>query len=480
MEFIGRENELAFLEEEYRRDHAFVVMYGRRRVGKTRLIQRFIQGKNALYFLASRESEELNRRRFAQIVAQATGMDYLAEAAFDDWRPLFQALTSAAASEKLVVVIDEFPYLAKTNPAFPSVMQSVWDETLSQANAMLILCGSSVSMMRDTVLSHESPLYGRRTAQLRLKPLAFSELRHAFPEIPYKQMASLYAITGGVPKYLEFFDPSKLENCHDSQEVAAFFEEQISRNVLSPSGFLYEEPYFLFEQEGRDPTSHLSLISVIARGNRRTSEIARMVGMKESALPAYLKTLIDLGYVEREVPFNEDAPEKSKNGLYRVSDEFMTFWFRYVQPFASDLEMGNLQPSRNALAKTFESDTVPFLFERLSRQAFARLCANGTVDFEPLRIGSYWTRTSQWELDVCAFDRESGRAFYGECKYHQRKAFSEEEYRTLVRDAQSAPLRSEAEPLLGLFSVTGFDEKILQLAKSDGNLVLIDCDERIA
>lgn len=295
---------------------------------------------------------------------------------------------------------------------------------------------------RDKVLSHDSPLYGRRTAQLRLKPLAFSELREAYPMIPYKQLASLYAITGGVPKYLDILDPAELAACANETEAALFFEEGIVRNVLSPSGFLYEEPYFLFAQEGRDPASHLSLVSVIARGSRRAAEIARTTGMKESALPVYLKTLIDLGNIEREVPSNEDAPERSKNGLYHVADEFLTFWFRYVQPFASDLEMGNVRPSLKALEKTFESDAVPFLFERLSRQAFTRLCAEGKIDFQPLRVGSYWTRTSEWELDVCAFDRDSGRAFYGECKCHKNKPFSLEEYRALVRDAASAPVSS--------------------------------------
>lgn len=480
MEFIGRKRELALLESEYRRDRAFVVVYGRRRVGKTKLIQRFIEGKNALYFLASRESEELNRRRFAQKVAETTGQGYIAEASFDDWRPLFQTLASHAADERLIIVIDELPYLVKTNSAFPSILQGIWDEILSQTNAMFILCGSSVSMMRDKVLSHDSPLYGRRTAQLRLKPLAFSELREAYPAIPYKQLVSLYAIAGGVPKYLEILDPAELAACADASEAASFFKEGIVRNALSPSGFLYEEPYFLFEQEGRDPASHLSLVSVIARGSRRAAEIARTTGMKESALPIYLKTLIDLGYIEREVPFNEDAPERSKNGLYRVADEFLTFWFRYVQPFASDLEMGNVRPSLNALEKTFESDTVPFLFERLSRQAFMRLCADGEIGFQPLRVGSYWTRTAQWELDVCAFDRESGRAFYGECKYHKSKPFSLEEYRALACGAASAPKRSDAEPLLGLFSATGFDEEILRIAESHDSLVLVDCDRRIA
>ncbi len=204
--FIGREPELKKLEKEYGRDSSFLVVYGRRRVGKTTLIKEFIKDKEALYFLASTEMEVLNRNRFLQSLAAFTGKEHLKNSNYDNWYDVFKLFLDHKPGEKKILVIDEFQYLVNSNEAFTSIFQNVWDEMLKNSNIMVILCGSYISMMTSQVLAYSSPLYGRRTAQIKLNPLGFREVSDYFGDRSFKSMVDLYSVTGGVPKYLEFFD----------------------------------------------------------------------------------------------------------------------------------------------------------------------------------------------------------------------------------------------------------------------------------
>lgn len=465
--FVGRENELARLEDEYARGNAFIVIYGRRRVGKTTLIKEFIQDKPALYFLASKEDEKLNLRRFARKAAEFTGNTLLATASFDNWRIPFQAIAQAYAEKPCVVAIDEFPYLITGNQAMPSIVQGVWDELLSGTGVTLILCGSSISMMHDEVLSQKSPLYGRRTSQIRLRPLGFAETRQAFPSATYEQAVETYVLTGGVPRYFEFFDPER------------GFMENIKRNVLSTSGYLYQEPEFLLTEETRGTASYLSILSAVAQGNRKISEITNFLGKRAQDVTPYLSTLISLGFLERRVPFNERYPERSKNGLYTVSDSFMRFWLTYVQPFAGELEMGNMEPSLEAIERTFETAFVPFAFERIASEEFASLCLAGEIPFTPSCISGFWNRSGSVELDVCANDNGAGRTFLGECKYHRERPVGMDEYRRLAGKVGDVPCLENG-TMLGLFSHTGFSDELMQLAREDRALVLVDKGVRVA
>ena len=254
MKFIGRQTELAKLNTEYSRDSSFVVIYGRRRVGKTTLIKEFLKKKTAFYFLATEELESQSMKRLAGVVARTTKNSLLQKATFTDWLDLFQIIADYKPEEKKVLVIDEFPYLVKTNPAFPSVLQNAWDEILKDSNVMLILSGSLIGMMQKHALSYDSPLYGRRTAQMRLAPLPFTDI-YAVQEQPFDKAVEQYAVTGGVPKYLEFFE--------DNREL----EEQLKDAVLSKSGFLYEEPNFLLKSESMTAVNYFSHIKSDANGN---------------------------------------------------------------------------------------------------------------------------------------------------------------------------------------------------------------------
>ena len=330
MDFIGRASELATLNAEYTRESGFVVVYGRRRVGKTTLIKEFIKDKRAFYFLATTESEAQSRKRFASVLSRGMNNPMLAKVTFDDWLDLFQLVADDHPDEEKVLVIDEFPYLVKTNPDFPSILQNAWDEILKDHHVMLILSGSLISMMKKHALSYDSPLYGRRTAQIRLMPLPFTDV-YVTQNMSFEDTVMQYAITGGVPKYMELFQP-------DEPLI-----EQIQRVILSKNGFLYEEPDFLLNEEVQAPVNYFSVLKAISDGNHKLSKIGMTMEQDTSAITPYLKTLIDLGFVIKNVPITEKNPERSRKSLYYVSDNFIRFWFRYVYPFKGELELDNQQ-----------------------------------------------------------------------------------------------------------------------------------------
>ena len=338
MNFIGRQQELELLEREYQKQGSFVVIYGRRRIGKTTLIREFIKNKRAFYFLATEEIEAQGKKRLADVVARTTGNSMLQRVSFSDWLDLFRLIAKDQPGEKKVLVIDEFPYLVKANPAFPSILQKAWDEILKDANVMLILCGSLISMMQKYALAYDSPLYGRRTAQIRLGQLSFPEVYKA-RKLSFSDAVEQYAVTGGVPKYLEMFN--------DQEPLLS----QLESVALSKNGFLYEEPNFLLKDEVMSSVSYFSILRIIAEGNHRLSKIAGALETGTSALTPYLSTLSELGFISRETPVTEKKPEKSRRGLYFISDNFMRFWFRYVYPFKGELELDNPQIVLDELEK---------------------------------------------------------------------------------------------------------------------------------
>ena len=467
MDFIGRTSELATLNAELEHGSGFVVIYGRRRVGKTTLIKEFIKDKRAFYFLATTESEAQSMKRFAGVLSRTTKNPMLSKVTFTDWLDLFQVVADDHPDEKKVLVIDEFPYLVKTNPDFPSILQNAWDEVLKDHNVMLILCGSLISMMKKHALAYDSPLYGRRTAQIRLMPLQFTDVYEA-QNLSFEQAVEQYAITGGVPKYMEFFQ---------SDEPLV---EQIRRVVLSKNGFLYEEPDFLLNEEVQTPINYFSVLKAISDGNHKLSKIGMTMEQDTSAITPYLKTLIDLGFVTKNVPITEKNPERSRKSLYYVSDNFIRFWFRYVYPFKGELELDNQQIVLDEMGKDFKQKFVAFAYESICWNIFAELCRKGQIDFAPSRIGSYWRNDNEGdtEIDVAAVDNQHKRLFLGECKYHA-KPVDVAVYSALQEKGQSKELAAAFkgyEVVYGLFSKSGFTDRLVEMAAEKSDLILIQED----
>lgn len=409
MRFIGRKNELHTLNTEYNRNSSFVVIYGRRRVGKTTLIKEFLKNKTAFYYLATEELESQSMKRLANVIARTTKNTLLQKTEFTDWLDLFQLIADYKPEEKKVLVIDEFPYLVRTNSAFPSILQNAWDEFLKDSNVMLILSGSLIGMMQKHVLSYDSPLYGRRTAQMCLTPLPFTSI-YETQNLPFEQAVEQFALTGGVPKYLEFFEDGRP------------LEEQLKDAVFSKNGFLYEEPNFLLKSEFLTAVNYFSIIKTIADGNHKLGKIASALGQESSSLTPYLSTLSDLGFIEKRTPITEKNPEKSRKGLYFIADNFLRFWFCYVYPYKGELELDNMQIVLDEIHKDFKEKFVAFAYEDICKDIFAKLCSNNAISFVPSRIGSYWLNDydGDTEINVMSVDHQNKQVFAGECKYHTK------------------------------------------------------------
>lgn len=458
--FINRYEELNFLKKEYNREESsLIILYGRRRVGKTALTAEFIKDRQAVYFLATEENETQNRSAFKNIVAELTGNELLMNAAVDNWDMIFKVWLDTVSSEKKLMVIDEFQYLGKTNKAFPSIFQKIWDTMLKDKNVMVILCGSLISMMESQTLAYSSPLYGRRTGQIKLKQISFRHYNEFFPDKSEKELIEYYAITGGVPKYIELF--------YDSTDVYTAIEN----NVLSKSSFLYDEPNFLLQREVSEVGSYFSIIKTIASGNQKLSKIATTLELKQTGLTKYLKTLIDLDILEREVPVTEDNPGKSKRGLYKIKDNFMVFWFKFIFPNLNYIESGHEELAMKKIRANLVDSHIAYVYEHVCIEKMWELNADSTWDFYFDKVGRWWN--SNTEIDIVAIDREGNDIIFGECKYWTNKVGID----VLNELEQKADLvewnRNKRRNHFALFSINGFTDELKNLSKQRNDLILI-------
>ena len=460
--FVDREQEMATLQSEYGRDGSgLVVLYGRRRVGKTTLISEFIKNKKALFFLASEESESQNRLAFQQKAADFLNSNLLKNVEVKSWDVLFRAIMDTHFDSKPVIVLDEFQYLGRSNPAFPSVFQRIWEEILKDRQVMVILCGSLISMMQSQTLAYDSPLYGRRTAQIRLKQIPFAYYHEFFPEKSRKELIEMYAVTGGVPKYIELFSQSK--DIYSAIETC----------VLNRSGYLYDEPHFLLQQEVSEVGSYFSIIKAIAAGNTKLSAIAGVLEVKSTSLTKYLKTLIDLDILEREVPVTEDSPEKSKRGLYKIKDNYLRFWFAFVYPNMSFIESGHGRIVMDKIRKGLVRNHIAFVYEDVCAERMWEMNAQSVWPFYFSKLGRYWD--SKEEIDIVAIDPDGKNLILGECKYWQEPV-GISVLRSLEAKAEMVSWeKGKRKTWLVLFSVNGFTEELRTVAETRTDLQL--CEE---
>ena len=335
-------------------------------------------------------------------------------------------------------------------------------------NVMLILCGSFIGMMQKHALSYERPLYGLRTAQIRLLPLAFPDVYSA-QQAPFEKAVEQYAITGGVPKYLEFFQSDK------------DLLKQIKVVVLSKNGFLYEEPNFLLKDKVQSATNYFSIIKTIADGNHKLGKIAGVLRLESSALTPYLSTLGELGFITKSTPITEKNPEKSRKGLYFITDSFIRFWFRYVYPYKGELELDNMQIVIDEIGKDFIQNFVAFSYEDICKSIFDELCKKQAIAFTPSRIGFYWFNDfdNDTQIDVAAVDHQHKLLFVGECKY-LTKPVDVPVYYALEKKVRSlADIHAVFKDygiLYGIFSKSGFTQRAIDQSRNNQNLLLINED----
>lgn len=461
--FVDREQEMETLQNEYEREgSSLVVIYGRRRVGKTTLISEFIKDKKALFFLASEESEAQNRTEFKEKTAEFINNEILRKAEVKSWDILFKAIVQTSFDSKPVIVIDEFQYLGKANPAFPSIFQRIWEELLKDRAVMVILCGSLISMMESQTLAYGSPLYGRRTAQIRLKQIPFAYYHEFFPNKSRKELIEMYAITGGVPKYIELFSESK------------DIYSAIQKCVLNRSGYLYDEPHFLLQQEVSEVGSYFSIIKAIAAGNSKLSAISSVLEIKATSLTKYLKTLIDLDILEREVPVTEDNPEKSKKGLYKIKDNYLRFWFAFVYPNMSFVESGHSRVVMEKIKKSLVKNHIAFVYEDVCKEQMWQLNAEEAWPFHFSKLGKYWD--AKTEIDIAAIDNDGKNLILGECKYWQEPV-GVNVLRNLESKTSAVKWNNDQRKVWYVFfSAAGFTEELQAEAAQRTDLLLVDME----
>jgi len=398
--FVNRISELNLLEKRYASGQAeFFVLYGRRRVGKTELLAHFCEGKRTIFFVADLSSESTLRTALSNTANRVIyGPDQL-NAVYSTWEDLLQALGRAAQTERLVVVLDEFPYLIAAHPPLASILQRIWDHALKNSQIMLILCGSYIGMMEETVLGYQAPLYGRRTGQYLLEPLLFQDARLFCPDYSLEDQVRTYAIYGGTPAYLQ------------TLQTANSLEENIENGILSRGSFLYDEVRFILQQELREPRNYFAILEAIAAGKTRLNEIKQATGIE--GVSAYLDTLRQLHLVERRVPVTETQPHKSRRGIYHLKDHFIRFWFRYIHPNRSQLERGGARVIRQNQVWPQLDLFTGLAFEDICQQYLWASGLTGNLPFAPVTIGNWWNANEEIDLIVMG----ENQVMLVECKW---------------------------------------------------------------
>ena len=458
--FINRERELAALEQKWQSGVAgFFVLYGRRRVGKTALLQQFCKNKKSIYFLASQLKEKDHLQQLTSAARHVIDDPLLQSLIFSDWEAAFVYFAQKAQDERLVLVLDEFQYLCEDNTALPSLLQRFWDLHGKNSKLFLILCGSQVSFMEREVLASKSPLYGRRTGQQQLMPLSYRDSGRFFPEYSPKEKICAYGILGGVPAYLNRFDPQRT------------LEQNIKEELLSVTSYLFDEVNFLLRMELRDPRTYASLLHAVASGRARLSEIAQRVGLDSTTANKYLTVLRDLGLVRRETSVTERAPEKSRKGLYKIADNYVNFWFRFVLPNRSFIESGNASMVYQQLIAPHFSHYMGGVFEEVCRQYVSRHW-NLKLEVAPKRVGAHWA--SGLDIDVLT-ENVDGSHFFGECKWWD-KPVGENVLNHLIEISKKVPQRWRRNVQYLLFAAGGFTLELLQRAEKEG-VFLIEAKE---
>ncbi|MBE0504495.1 MAG: ATP-binding protein [Desulfuromonadales bacterium] len=456
MRFVSRTEELAFLHKYHEKSgFQFIPLYGRRRVGKTRLVREFIRDKRAIYFLADSVTEGEQLRNLGCEVGEFFGDTILVESGFRDWQQFFRYLKEKAEHERLVVVIDEFPYLVNSNKGISSIFQKGIDTHLKESNVFLILLGSSIGMMEEEVLFYKAPLYGRRTASLEVREMPFTALAEFFPETNLQQRLEIYGVFGSIPAYIERLDVSRNIQC------------AINDLVLDRGSFLYNEVEFLLREELREPRNYFVILRAIAQGKRKMSEIINNTGLEKSHLARYLDILRSLRFVDKEIPVTERYPDKSRLGLYRLHDRYFSFWFKYVFPHRSRLEIGNTDYLLGKIRETFDQH-LSFVYEDVCRERCLELLKAGTMTFST--IGRWWLKNE--EIDLVALDEEGGTIWFGECKWSINPV-GEDIYRDLQRKTKLVLWgRETRQERFILFSKSGFTDAMRKLALQDEVLLV--------
>ncbi len=456
MEFVDRIEESARMKAALESEKAaLLVVYGRRRLGKSSLIKRVLSDRD-VYFLADRSEQQHQRSLLACVIAQVfPDFDKLA---YPDWESLLRAL-NYRTDKKFTLCLDEFPYMVQQCPELPSVLQKLVDEKQLKYN--LVLCGSSRNMMYGLFFDSASPLYGRADEIMKFVPIRLPYLQKAL-NLSAVNAVEEYAVWGGVPRYWEL------------RESRSSLEDALRHNIFNVNGILYEEPVKLLEDDVKDVVKTSTIMSYIATGSNRLSEIASRCDEPATNLSRPLRKLVDLGFLEKDVPFGAEE-KNAKKSLYKIADPFMAFYYRFVVPNRSFIELGRSIPIKQALDAHF-SEYVSMQWERLCRDAVTGNKINGVVYGKAFRwwgsVINEYGKPEQIELDVVAESLDRKYLLVGECKWTTPQS-GEHLISRLLRNANLLPFAGRYEIVPVLFLKTAPEDGARNVILPEGVIGLM-------
>ena len=453
--FIGRENELNTLNRLYHsHKFEFAVIYGRRRVGKTALINEFVKDKDNIFFTGVETNAKQNLDNLSRsIMEYNTGI--VTGASFNNFQMALEHVFELAKTKKIVFVIDEYPYVARASKSLASTLQLLIDKNKDTSKLFLILCGSSMSYMEDHVLAYKAPLYGRRTAQFKIKPFEFLEACRYFKNFSDEEKALAYGVVGGTPQYLMQID--------DTLSI----EENIKNTHLNPSSFIFEEPNNLLKQEVREPAIYNAVITAIATGSSKMNEISNKIDEDTSVCATYIRNLITLGIVKKESPYGEKSTRKT---IYSIEDNMFRFWYRFVPENISVISRGAVDLAYNRIAPELSS-YMGGVFEDICKQYLWKLLLEGKCAVNFTDLGRWWGANpktkSQEEIDIMGADKDT--VLLAECKWTNEKV----DLGVLETLVERSTLFSYKKTYFYLFAKTGFTKGCIDRANEMGNVTLV-------
>ena len=462
--FIGRDDELHFFEERYKSKKAeLIVLYGRRRVGKTETLREFCKNKPHVFYSCLECSDRQQLESFSGKILK-TGIqasNYITS--FSDWETAFRSMAEIPhGNNKKLIIIDEFPYMCKGNSSIPSIIQNLWDESLKNENIMIILCGSAMSFIEKELLAEKNPLYGRATGIYKMKELSFYDAIQFTPDYNDIDKIIIYAVLGGIPHYLNQFD--------NSLSLA----ENIKRNILTKGCILYSEIEFLLRQELRETAIYNTIIESVALGNTKLNDIYTKTQIEKAKISVYLNNLNELEITEREFSISDNLKQttNTQRGLYKLTDNFFRFWYRFVFANYSELENGDVSGVYEHMIQPYLNDYTSYIFEDICKEYMRELNKNNRLPFRYSKIGRWWgktTKKTETEIDIMAVNNTSKNYIIGECKFKNKQMG--------ISDLDD--LRAKYTPsgdvtiYYYLFSKTGFTKELLELRESNFNIFTV-------
>lgn len=414
MQFYCREKELQKMNHRYQTgSFECVVIYGRRRVGKTALINEFSKDKKTIYFSALKSTAHENLRALSRAIFLCEHTDAESYPEYTSIESAFDEISRMSRDQRLVFVIDEYPYLAEADSSVSSRLQHLIDHVWQNSKLYLILCGSSMSFMQRQVLGYESPLYGRRTAQFKIEPLTYRESAVFHPDLSAEENASIYGITGGIPHYINKLG---VRNDLDTAMIENFFDR---------SAYLFEEPENLLKQELREPAVYNSIITAIAEGASKLNEIATKVRLESGPCSKYLSVLIELGIIKKEMPITEKSTKKT---IYLIEDNFFRFWYRFVPQNMASITSERFERSYDRLIKARLHDYMGLIFEKMCKEYLLHYAED--LPIELADVGQWWgtdpKERKEIQIDIVGVpvqeqNQRISEYLIGSCKYKNEK-----------------------------------------------------------